>query len=259
MMTSLLEKLILNNKAVFSVHNHSYSSYGQIPIGKGKLVILTGFVWHHFFNPFLSDALNTTIGACKDFSLEWQMKIESAKSKNYFVFKNGWWFANTDTATNDTLLTDFLAANANPIYFRNPEKRELYMVCEEFISITITRNTCTGISSQSVVGVVNAKANEQVPPNGIDSVNLQLKTRFGNAAGAFTQQQYIPAGTSAAGVTGTDRTAQSYMQDVIATESIIQPNYSTLYNEMPSTMTQPLVEFHLVTVNSNEYSDMINQ
>lgn len=256
MVTPLLEQLILRGKAVFNVHTFAYSSFGIIPIPKDKLVIITGIKWNHFFNPSIPDGDNTTLTDCSVYGKEFQLKIESAKSKTYFIFKNGWHINPYVTTTGATTLADLSGLTATPYILHPPEERDTYITCTDFIKLTLTRNVAQPNGGTSNFGLINnGAANEINAPNGMANVPVMLRQNLIFAGVNFFE---TPAGNSIAGLTATARNYESYAQDISVDASGIVPATEPGLNLFPPSETQPFVEFHFVTVNSNEYNDLIN-
>ena len=251
-----LEKLILRGKAVYSVHTHAWSSFGAIQVPKDKLVIITNIKWNYFINPYENTDSASSVRNSLRFN-EYQLKVESAKSKTFFQYRNGVAIDPLTGGTSVSTWSSIINARPWPFIVMPPDYKDVYIVCSDFIKLTITRNAFIETFG-STNGAVSQLANEQAPPNGVNGVSLIKRM----ALNSKTPQNMwnTPAGDAYAGLASPGaRNTQSYSQD-------IDPNYSLIYPPDAGVcqiigfpyVTNPCVEFGIVTVNSNDYNDLIN-
>lgn len=260
MISQLLERAILRGKATYSKYTHAHGMYGNLLIPEGKVVIIVDIKWHQFINPYKNLGTTTTADFFK-FN-EYQMKIDGFKSKNFLTYRN--YFDTTGVTVaqgaipgSDPVSTYIGNAGFN-LKPMPPIIQDVYFICEKFIKITISRNAFFN-ALVSTYGNLNPVASQENAPNGVGNVNVLRRLQMASATP--NTMFYTPPGNTDAGLAlpAGGRNAESYTQDIDATNSQIYPP-DTGYNATLAqpTLTQPLVEFGIVTINSNDFDQLMN-
>lgn len=251
-----LERLILRGKAAFSVHTHAWSQFGSIQVPTGKVIIITHIKWNYFINPYENADTANSVRNSLRFN-EYQLKVESAKSKTFFQYRNGVAVDPLTGGTSASTWTSIINARPWPWIILPPDYKDVYIVCTDFVKITISRNAFIETFGSSN-GVVSQQAAEENPPNGVNGVTLIRRM----ALNSKTPQNMwnTPAGDAYAGLASPGaRNTQSYTQDIDPTYSQIYPPDTGVCQTIGFPyVTNPCVEFGIVTVNSNEYNNLIN-
>jgi hypothetical protein len=257
MITPLLERAIMSGKAVYSKYTHAMGMYGSLKIPEGKIVIILDIKWHSFINPYKNVGTITV----KEFFKynEYQLKIDGFKSHNFMTFRNR--ITKEDLLLGGVQDTD-LISTINGLFYTlspgEPIQQDVYFICEKYIRITISRNAFFN-ALNSTYSTLNAVAAEQNVPNGVGNVPVLNRLQMASATPAT--MFYTPPGNTNAGLTipAGGRNAETYTQDLDATNSQIYPP-DTGFNATlgTPTLTQPLVEFGIVTINSNEFNNLMN-
>lgn len=254
-----LERAIMNGVATYSKHTHAMGMYGNFTIPQGKLVIIIDIKWHNFINPYKNAAM--LMKEWLKFN-EYQMKIDGKKSVNYMTYRNNFsYYSNLLNSVQPD--SQIATAFVNGFFTPNPPViQDVYFVCEEFIKITISRNVYLD-SFTSNYGVPSQKAAQEKAPNGVQ--NVPVLKRVEMKSSAPLSMHYTPPGNIDAGLTNPTggRNYESYAQDLdpdtVGFLSQIYPpetGFNAVVNQ--PTLTQPLVEFGVVTINSNEFDKLAN-
>ena len=257
MLTPLLEKAILNGWATFRIHNHAFSNFGRIIIPENSTVIITHVKWYPFFNPANS---NERIGLMtwREFFKynEFQLKINAKKSVNYLIFRNEFdyqWTTPTNIDLNTPVNTDIIKKYLL-IMQRRPITTHVYFKCEEYIKLTLQRNTFVHKFTETI-GALNAKTDEQPPQIGLQGVNLLLRNEMQSFNG--NKQNYVMGNYQDANIGGapSNQTMEAnYMQGFANPDSIINtPDKATQPYQ-----TSPLVEIGYVVINTNKFDSLQN-
>lgn len=160
-------------------------------------------------------------------------------------------------AYNTTATTFFSGAMRPYIQPERPIIQDVFFICEEFINITISRNIFINDYPGTVYGLLQPVANQKPAPNGVGNVPVLLNLVMRDVA--TDTMNYVPAKNINAGVTAPiNRNMESYTQDIAQLSQIYDP--STGFNASIGFpyLTNPLVEFGLVIINTNKWNDLIN-
>ncbi len=257
MLTPLLEKAILNGWATFRVHNHAFSNFGRIIIPDNSTVIITHVKWHPFFSPAFENERLATM-TWRDFFKynEFQLKINAKKSINYLIFRNEFdyqWTTPTNIDLNQLVNIDTIKKFLL-IMQRRPITTHVYFKCEEYIKLTLQRNTFINKLTDTN-GALNSKTDEQPPQIGLQGVKLLLNTTMNSFNG--NKQEYVMGSYQDANLTGApiNQTMQAnYMQGFADPDS----KFSPLEKSLQPYQTHPLVEIGYVVINSNKFDLLQN-
>lgn len=257
MLTPVLEKAILNGWATFRIYNHAFSNFGRIIIPDNSTVIITHVKWYPFFNPAYSDERLANM-KWRDFFKynEFQLKINAKKSVNYLIFRNEFdyqWTTpiniNLDERVNPTSIKNFLL-----IMQRRPITTHVYFKCEQYIKLTLQRNTFINKITDTN-GALSPKTDEQDPQIGLQGVKLLLNTEMSSFNG--NTQHYVMGNYQDANLNGaiTNQTMESnYMQGFADKDS----KFSPFDKSLQPYQTHPLVEIGYVVINSNKFDLLQN-
>lgn len=251
-----LERLILRGKAVYSVHTHAWSMFGSIPVPPDKLVVITHIKWNYFINPYENaDTASSVRNSCR--MNEYQLKIESSKSKTFLQYRNGVGISPLVGGAVTSNWSTLINFRPWPFEITQPDYKHVYIICADYINLTISRN-CFIETFASNNGALSQSADQESPPNGVNNVTLIRRMTLNSKTPATMWN--TPAGDSNAGLaTPGNRNTQSYTQDIDPTYSQIYPPDSGVCQTIGFPyVTNPCVEFGLVTINSNEYNNLIN-
>lgn len=257
MITSRIEKAILSGWATYKKINHAFGSFGGVVIPKDHTAIILDVTWNHFFNPLLPNIKSNSIADFIRFS-EYQLKIDGKKSNNILLYKNIFDFQLTKwdlefdiTQTIDSYRFDlgryFVPKHSEPI------KKDVFFVCEEYINLTISRNTFIDTINTDFQPL-NPVANQKPIPYGIGGQNTSCNIELNNAFNP--PMLYIPPSRKEAlpNSFGTnDLTLESYSQVYGDDSFFIPPQENYTY------FTNPLIELGIVIFNSNDFDKIANQ
>lgn len=203
---------------------------------------------------------------------EYQLKIDGKKTKNYYHFRNEMdfqWFNGlinneilfgtpgvslTDLVDNTTLSKNFLLKNQRPTQINT------YLVCEEYIKLTVTRNALVE-TMVNTMGLVNNRADEKNSPNGIANKNVLLNS---NMQGGLIQQDYQPPQKINTGAPSGDRLKENYVQDISFNNASMLTEPQGIINLNPALpnlspyVTHPLITIGVVLVNKNGFDELQN-
>lgn len=263
MIPALLERAILKGWATYSKFTHAFGMYGSFVIPKGKIVIITDITWHNFLNPVTNNGQTLTRNLRQ---MEYQLKVDGKKSVNFLTFRNriDFYKSATLTAGSDGFLSDdinaLVSTDSLVMQPAAPITKEVYFICEEFLRLTISRNAFVE-SFANDVGLLSQTASQPNLPNGVQNVNVLRRIEMFTFVGQ--SQPYTPPNNNECGVAGvvSDRNTETYKQDLANNdESSVYPPQSggdmdILNNTVLST---PMVEFGLVTINSNHFDQLAN-
>lgn len=267
--TDRLEKLILQGKASYNVFNHAFGMFGSIPLPPEQIAIITNIVWYPFINPIKD--LNSTFAMTYEelFNyFEYQLKIDGKKSKNYHQFRNvinwrttdpNFAFQMTEVVDTNTLRKNFMFMASHPIQIGT------YQICEERINLTVSRNAMVQ-KIASVYSTVNAHANEQNQPNGVQNIDVILNLDMADFQG--NQQRYNPPNLTNNNQPLTPNSINNYYQQFhkktnLGYNSQLTDIQDMAYNVGSLFNIQPLAGFPLVTVgyvliNKNAFDLLMN-
>jgi hypothetical protein len=255
MITPLLEKSILSGKASYSKFTVAMGMFGRLAIPEDKLVIITDIKWNQFINPYTNGG-GTTIDDFLNWN-EYQMKIDAFKSSNIMTYRNNI----SIVKTNDLIQVSSgstLTAVMGILHFipGPPIIQDVFFICEGHIKITISRNAFRDTLTSNY-GALSQKSTEVNYPGGIKNINV-LKRLTMTSATPQTMY-YTPPGDQYAGLaTPGSRNFQNYSQDYDPLSQIYPPDQGVNSTINRPYLTQPLVEFGIVTINTNEYTRLAN-
>ena len=257
MLTPLLEKAILNGWATFRIHNHAFSNFGRIIIPENSTVIITHVKWYPFFNPAFDNERLIRMTWREFFKYnEFQLKINAKKSVNFLIFRNEFdyqWTTPTNINLDERIDTD-LIKNYLLIMQRRPITTHVYFKCEQYIKLTLQRNTFINKITDAN-GALSPKTDEQKPQVGLEGVKILLNTEMQSFNGNV--QNYVMGNYQDANLNGaiTNQTMEAnYMQGFADPDSIFSPFEKSLQPYQ----THPLVEIGYVVVNSNKFDTLQN-
>jgi hypothetical protein len=290
MIPAHLERAILHGFADFRTISHAFSTFGTIDIPNNATVVITQIKWYPFLNPikkFQADGSSATTWRDLFKYIEYQLKIDGKKSKNYLQYKNEFtwqWFGSADRGTFNGIFDPLTGAfngsfvgvdfqlddiiNYQSEIWKNflpimhaPIIQDVYFVCEEYIKLTVTRNVFVE-QVNTIYGLLQPPANEPPTPNGVQNVNLLQRAEMISPGGQT--QFYWPAGIDDNGNDiNTPRKLENYTQDIDpAFSSISDMQTSPMIFELPARFpyhSLPLVEISLVTINNNYFDKIKNQ
>lgn len=257
MLTPVLEKAILNGWATFRIYNHAFSNFGRIIIPDNSTVIITHVKWHPFFSPAFDNERLATM-TWRDFFKynEFQLKINAKKSVNYLIFRNEFDFQWT-TPTNIDLTAKVNIDTIKKfllIMQRRPITTHVYFKCEQYIKLTLQRNTFIHKITDTN-GPLNPKTDEQPPQVGLQGVNILLNSKMESFN--TNQQNNVMGNYQDANLTGaiSNQTMEAnYMQGFANPDS----KFSSLENSVQPYQTHPLIEIGYVVINSNKFDLLQN-
>lgn len=252
MITPKLEEMILRGEANFSVWNHALGALGRIPCEDGKITIITAIRWHNFldlrFTPNSNNSWNSMLA-----NAEYQMRLESDKGTNYYIFRNQLDLVLTDPinhpvdlyANFDPNVYQYLCVQPRPM-----QSIDCYIPISRVCKIVITRNAFFD-QRINTVGVANGIATEKIPPNGIAGQNIIQKA---NLRGTATSEWYTPPSFEYSGTTNNEaRRRENYYHDTLAVLGTdLRTNLATdtpSVTGIPDIIGTCLVSFDLVTIN----------
>lgn len=257
MITPLLEKAILKGMAKVDYVSHALGMFGRIPVGSGKLAVITKITWWPFINPMIEGADPQTPTWANFFKwCEYQLKIDSGKGTHYIPFKNSIKVVNLDNTkaidlTQNMSDTDFEFMLLQP---GEPVVKDVYIPISDFCKLTISRNAAI-IGTGSVSGLVDAAANEKNVPEGVADVQVAVEIDLQTLAGS--SQLYSPPSEEYTGLNNPAATKKyPYFQGIIprvpgvSWESEISPDGATIGASLTGPC-QPLVTFEVVYINKN--------
>lgn len=270
--TNNLEKLILKGKASYNVYNFSFGMFGAVPITPGNTAIITNITYFPFLNPIKDlsrDMLaNFTYRDLLSY-IEYTLKIDGKKSKNYHVFRNEFniTFLNSnhnftlDDLINPTLINDhFLLGTKSPIQIPT------YQVCEEFIKLTVSRNALVK-NLINTNDLVNSTANEENTPEGVQNLKILVKTE-GNDEGGNRWDYFPPSINNSGELITNQRSNENYSQDFYGVSATSFNGQLTQPQDMAGTNTNllkinpygstPLISLGYVLINKNAFDELIN-
>jgi hypothetical protein len=267
MITPLLEKAIAQGFATYSKFTHAFGMFGGLKIPDGKTCIIVDIKWNQFANPY-KNLGNTSLLDFLKYN-EYQLKIDGFKSLNYLQYRNVLKLTLASTLGNaytDTIDSLFGLAAVSPVFFTvgPPIQNDVFFICEKYINLTISRNAYMNtLSSAGNYGLLNNSAAEQPKPNGVKDINVLKRLTmttlaFGGAAAAT--MSYTPPNNDNAGLTipAGGRNAENYTQDLQDISQIYAPDTGfTATMGLPAS-TNPLVEFGIVTINTNIWDQLAN-
>lgn len=270
--TNNLEKLILKGKASYNVYNFSLGMFGAVPITPGNTAIITNITYYPFNNPIkdLSDEMIVSFTYRDLLSyIEYQLKIDGKKSKNFHVFRNDYNLnildptltLNLDAKVNlNNIKNHFLFGTKHPIQIPT------YQVCEEYIKLTVSRNAMVN-NLNNIAGVVNETANEENAPNGVQDIKLLLKTQ-GSDEGGNRWDYFPPTIDNTNEPITNNRSFENYSQDFYGISATSFNGELTPPQDMKGTNeallhvnpygTTPLISIGYVLINKNAFDELIN-
>jgi hypothetical protein len=262
MLTPKLENAILKGWATYKVVNHAFGGFGAIPIPKDSIVIITDIKWYPFLNPF-SDLLELNWVDFFRYN-EYQLKIDGKKSLNYLVFRNefNWKFLKPidinlyDPIDYAVLKNFFLPEQPKPIH------QDVFFVCQEYIKLTITRNSFI-YSIDTDFAPVSPKAAENDIPDGIKGIPMLLRAELQEFNGVI--ENYYPPTVPLSGLNlPNDRNIEGYKQDFDKPYSFLSdiklnpPGDTPIVVQNFPYSTTPLVQIGMVVINSNDFDKLQN-
>lgn len=264
---TILEKLVLQGKAQFRVMNHAFGSFGRIMLPNESFAVITKIIWYPFLQAFDEDITNLSYADYFQYN-EWQLKIDGKKSLNYYQFRNNLEYYITDPTYKFKLSDAVVESDLNDYFLfkqGNPIIIDTYLVCQDYIKLTITRN----IQAVSVGGLftqLNASANEPTPPNGVGGQNVLLTNTFRCPPPVGGNRfVYMPPYRQYAGnpAIANPRVMENYTQDIIP-QAQVSPTSNGSLLAPPNVFNYfiyqkyPLINFHYVVVNRNDWNNLMN-
>lgn len=257
MITPLLEKAIAEGKATYSKFTHAFGTWGGLKVPDGKTIIITDVKFTPFINPY-ANSPGITFQDFLNYN-EYQLRIDGKKSKNFMIYRNHISFIKTSDAVN-FLMTDTLGSviATGAVHFVPPPPviQDVFFICEEYIKIAITRNGFRD-NLGTIPGLLAPVAAEQNKPNGLGDVPVQL--RISMSSGAQTMN-YTPPTNRFGGqpMPASGRNSETYAQDYSDTSVLASPGAGYTTTIARPYLIFPLIEFGLVTINSNEFTKLMN-
>lgn len=262
MITNRIEKAILSGWATYQKVAHSFSSFGSITIPKDHTVIILDITWNHFWNSYkIGKEGQTTLADLFRLS-EYQLKIDGKKSKNFLIFKNKINLQILDSTISIDVNTPIqqLIAEDKLKYIlpnhSNPIQKDVFFVCEEYINLTVTRNSYVR-NIATDYAPLNPSANQNVEPSGIGGVSV-VKNLQADAIGGLKNYLYRPPNKQNSepnSFGANDQTMFSYSQpyDQTSVFTNVNSNDNFLFYKFP------LIEIGYVIFNNNETDKILNQ
>jgi hypothetical protein len=261
MITPLLERAIGQGKAYYKKITHAMGGFSSVPVPDGKTIIIVDITWNQFFNPYKNDR-DVTLRENLKFS-EYQMIVDGKKSRSVFTYRN--------TTLNNGLSVDLGGFSiALPTYQwipyftfypSPPIKSDVFLICEQYIDITITRNAYLKTLTPTY-NKLQPAANQRQPPTGlgygVTGINTLLTLKMDSETP--NTMYYTPPNLAGAGasIPAGGRTAINYEIDIDPLSQIYPPGVGfNLEINMPA-FTQPLVELGVVIINSNDFDKLMN-
>lgn len=219
MITPILERLILQGKARYNVHNHNFASYGKLVVPNKNMIVITDIIYYPFVNV---NKLSDTWRDVMAYYNEIQLVLESENNKSVYNFKN---------ALEVTVLRDMPANPLNTnfgtgdvfIQPKPPIILNTFLTNLQDIKIRVTRNLSYKNGLQPPNGTITTapvaqNSNEDIYPRGllgqvtINSINSGTDNKPNPASkGAF---QYLPYGTEDSTVINNFNATPQYVQGV---------------------------------------------
>jgi hypothetical protein len=270
--TNNLENLILKGKASYNVYNFSMGMFGAIPITPGNTAIITNITFFPFLNPIKDlsrDMLaNFTYRDLLSY-IEYTLKIDGKKSKNYHVFRNELnvtFLQNGASITLDSIINPTLIQDHFLFGTKSPIQIPTYQICEEFIKLTVSRNALVDRLINTNDNV-NATANEENTPEGVQDLKVLVKT--GMIDEALNRMDYFPPSINNSGELITiNRSNENYSQDFYGVSGTSFNGQLTPPQDMSGTNTAllrvnpygstPLIQLGYVLINKNAFDELIN-
>lgn len=264
MITPNLERLILGGQAFFKVHNHAFGMFGRIPVDQGKIAIITKIIWHPFLNPEIFPTSSITLNNDLFWNSEYQLKIDSKPGTNYYQFRNNLKYTYTGPIPFDmsTAMTADEFVKYVALQPGEPVEFDTFLMCSDYIKLTISRNTFPLDSLDAPVSHPVAAASEENSPLGVNNVNvldyLKLVT-----LGANPIQYYNPAGKEYMGLPNpipTDGKYRefNYVRNIADHDLLSVPALASLMDFGLLYFCFPLVTFHVVYVNKDVADSIIH-
>jgi hypothetical protein len=263
MITPILERLLLQGDANFTVWNHSLGMFGRIPAQDGKVTVITKIIWYPFVD-YPENALGGTM-TWLDFmrSNEYQLKIESGKNVTYYPIRNSISLTNASPFTVAVDLQNLINGSDYSgivIELGDPLIIDTFILASGEIKLTISRNPFTTFVNNT--GLLAGQATEKPAPNGV--ANIPLLRRSQQLASGGANQFYNPPSNEYSGVaSGGARNQENYILDIVPQSGAVlnsQLNYPDGGGAATATpiitKNLPLVSFHCVFINK-EAADKI--
>ncbi len=263
-----LERLILKGQAEYRVLNHAFGMFGSLPMPDNRVGIIINITWWPFLNPINTlEGLNAMTYNQFFKYLEYQLTIDAKKSTNFLQFRNAidWKFTDPSIAINLDDIVDFALINKS-FYagVQRPVQHSTYIVCEEYIKLTISRNPFL-YKTVNTMGSVNQEANEEFPPTSINGQPVLLNLNMNDADGDV--MNYQPPTPKYTSIAPGGRTHSNYSLDIgklgiVNRNSILSPVQDIQHNlnEIPLSpfLTHPLINFGVVFINRAIFDQLQN-
>ena len=246
--------------------------FGAIPITPGNTAIITNITFFPFLNPIKDlsrDMLaNFTYRDLLSY-IEYTLKIDGKKSKNYHVFRNELnvtFLQNGANITLDSIIKPTLITDHFLFGTKSPIQIPTYQVCEEYIKLTVSRNALVDRLINTNDNV-NATANEENTPEGVQNLKVLVKTQMSDEA--INRMDYFPPSINNSGelITNT-RSNEDYSQDFYGVSATSFNGQLTPPQDMSGTNTAllkvnpygstPLIQLGYVLINKNAFDELIN-
>ncbi len=256
MLSTRLEKAILAGWAVYRTMNHAYGSFGSITVPKDHLAIVTRVKWNHFLDPIKTERPITWRQLLK--YNEYQLKIDGRKSVNYLQFRNIFDFKITDPNLvidlDKEINQDIFKTSIMPLA-QQPILEDVYFVCEEYINITISRNTYIN-SINTDFQPLNPVANQNPLPSGLGGQNvLPTEHALSSTGDPYTYTPVLYPNAKPVGVPVEPQNMETYTQP-LSKDSLLN-NIKGDTNNFINYQT-PLVELAIVIFNTKYQDEIMN-